>query len=316
MGRCVCEGRAEAVAARKHHPTRTRRNLGLGRMFPACLLGPCTGGYGWRMKLREVGGLLGKARTVLQVIENPTVVYSSVLSRRDSLHLCRTRSGLVFLCRARSTDLAEIVVVCSGSEYPVELLTLEEGDVVIDVGANVGAFSILVGQLNPTTQFRGIAVEPLPSNAWLCGLNLDLNRESRFEISEVALGAEARWGTMRFDGAYDAVSIDPDVPGNVPIQRLSELCKDRNISHIQLLKLDCEGAEHDVLRSDLPFIAASVDRILLEVHDLPGRPSDLLLDELRGPFEIEEVGDRIWTGWNRSQPASGHVQAPRRAGRR
>lgn len=51
----------------------------------------------------------------------------------------------------------------------------------------------------------------------------------------------------------------------VPVSRLETLCKENNHTHIDLLKMDIEGAEYDVL-DDIFQSGITIDQILVEFH--------------------------------------------------
>jgi FkbM family methyltransferase len=53
----------------------------------------------------------------------------------------------------------------------------------------------------------------------------------------------------------------------VTTRNLSSLCKEHNITRVNLLKLDIEGAELDVLEEASPELLAMVDQITCEFHD-------------------------------------------------
>jgi FkbM family methyltransferase len=51
----------------------------------------------------------------------------------------------------------------------------------------------------------------------------------------------------------------------VPVSRLETLCKENNHTHIDLLKMDIEGAEYDVL-DDIFQSGFTIDQVLVEFH--------------------------------------------------
>jgi len=233
---------------------------------------------------------LDKALTLTRTISNWPLV---ALDKTGAVGTCRyrTRGGARFVCRSRSTDINEVVVVMSGREYPVEYLRLAPDAVVFDIGANIGSFAVLVESLNRDTPLRGYAFEPFADNFDLLLTNLDLNGTEHFQCHQVAIAGHD--GAVHIDTSVqpDAVRICDDGAGvSVPAVRLSTFCRDNGIGRIDLLKIDAEGAEYPMLQADHEFFRTSVATALMEYHrvsdehDLPW-----IVEKLQPDFEISYI---------------------------
>jgi FkbM family methyltransferase len=206
----------------------------------------------------------------------------------------RTRSGLAVSCRARSTDVNEAVVVLSGLEYPERFLHVDNGSVVVDLGANIGSFSLYVAALNRGVSFRGIAFEPFTQSFDLLERNLRDNGISSFRAVRAAVADSDGWVQLRTDCEPDRVSVaGPAREGDgaaTRCHRLSTYCAAHGIASIDLLKMDVEGAEHEIVAADYPFIRAAVADALIEYHERGGeRTFDRLVGTLRGDFDVTVV---------------------------
>ena len=120
---------------------------------------------------------------------------------------------------------------------------LGEGDVFVDVGANVGLYSIVAAELG----CHVIAVEPAPDMASLLRSNVVLNGLDLIEVREVALMAHA--GFVHLAGAdpnrrsaKPAVGRDQE---SLPALTLDDLLGSAPIAG---LKIDVEGNERLVLQ--------------------------------------------------------------------
>src|SRR3954470_15540649 len=111
--------------------------------------------------MAEPVGMLRKASILRGTMANWPRVLADKAGVRSVLEY-RTRSGTRILCRARSTDINEAVVVLAGIEYPARYLRLTDGAVVLDVGANIGAFSLFLDAVNARVRYRSFAFEPFP----------------------------------------------------------------------------------------------------------------------------------------------------------
>jgi FkbM family methyltransferase len=146
---------------------------------------------------------------------------------------------------------------------------IREGDIVIDIGANVGAFSIRAARLSRQV----VAVEPLTCD--ILQENLTLN-DAEVRVICGALG----------DGTFTEVCWD-DQAMAVPTFPLHEIIG--MAGGCDFLKCDCEGAEWRIDPGDL----AGIRRIEMELHLPPicGQPDPALLDfiSLHYEFTIDRV---------------------------
>jgi FkbM family methyltransferase len=118
--------------------------------------------------------------------------------------LCRTPEGLIweYINRAES-DFLYHEVFCARL-YMREGVTLLDGDIVVDVGANIGLFSLLCLSECPST--RVVAIEPVPQ---ICDV---LRRNLRFANSRVSI-LRAAIGNVSEPGALARLTYFPSRPG-------------------------------------------------------------------------------------------------------
>jgi FkbM family methyltransferase len=134
-------------------------------------------------------------------------------------------------------------------EYDDMLFTarfLKPGDMVIDVGANIGLYSLLAA--SKTGSGRVVALEPHPVAAERLRENVGLNGLRNVEVRAEAAGAET--GSAQLTTNLDTVNhIVPDgaVAGtiSVPVLTLDSLVGSGE--QVALVKLDAEGFESEVL---------------------------------------------------------------------
>lgn len=148
--------------------------------------------------------------------------------------------------------------------------SVERFRVIVDVGANIGSFAIFAAQSNP--QARIYCYEPEQQNFALLGKNIRINglegRVSAFQ-SAVASDGGARELTV---GASTLNSFHA-LPGHTDHQTvncttLRNILTSLQLDRIDLLKMNCEGAEYEILEgcSDADF--ARLPNIRLEYHIL------------------------------------------------
>lgn len=144
---------------------------------------------------------------------------------------------------------------------------------ILDCGANVGLATLYFKRLYP--QARITAFEADPALHALLAENLQRNGAADAQVVNAAIWTHA--GSVDFrceggdSGAINSVAgVTRGEVQAVPSLRLRDLLA---AEHIDLLKLDIEGAESAVL-ADCRDVLGSVDALLMDLHEFdPGRRS-------------------------------------------
>lgn len=162
--------------------------------------------------------------------------------------------------------------------------------VTFDVGAYVGFFSLLAAHANPAGQV--FAFEPLPSVHKRLLRNVKLNQLTNVRCFANAVGEME--GTAEFwhvdaetptssSLSFDFMqAADNLVSTKVRVLTLDRFVKDKNISRIELMKLDTESTEHQVLRGMTETLKRDHPIIFCEV--LPERGGEAPLEEILRSF--------------------------------
>ena len=124
--------------------------------------------------------------------------------------------------------------------------------VCLDVGANIGSFSLILGKRLPECVIH--AFEPAPNTFGILSANLARNGLARVEAHQLAVAEHA--GTVRFSDEPSSSQRNHIVNAEevvirsceVPATSLDEFCELRQIERIGFIKVDCEGVEPLVLR--------------------------------------------------------------------
>jgi FkbM family methyltransferase len=245
-------------------------------------------------------------------LENPGAYlrWKSGLDRREPLEFVLRGGIRVRVPGKRLVEFKEIVCddVYRRGFVPGTIRAAAAGrTTIVDIGANLGVFSLVSKALYPDATVIGI--EPLPGNYAYFRRNLELNPGLGSSVVAVQAAVAAQAGTLRLHShggdefPTDATLWSPAAAGgtvfDVEARTLPDILADHGLSHVSLLKLDCEGAEFEILyragREALERVAA----IALEVHE--GRGPDENIRAL-GPFlcrqgftcSLSRRGDFIW----------------------
>ncbi|MGP3726342.1 FkbM family methyltransferase [Cereibacter sphaeroides] len=143
--------------------------------------------------------------------------------------------------------------------------TLKPEDLFIDIGANVGSYTVLASKICGA---KTIAFEPDPDAVRALLRNIEVNDiESRVQVIQCALGFKA--GDIKFTVGHDtlnrvALPEDRNVQ-DVPIRRLEDVLSGASPT---LIKIDVEGCEAEVLRGAGDILAnPALKAVIIETRD-------------------------------------------------
>jgi FkbM family methyltransferase len=158
------------------------------------------------------------------------------------------------------------------SELAILRRLVQPGDLVLDVGANVGWYTRTLSHLvGPTGHV--IAIEPVPSTAWLLRQNVRTFGWSNVSVVSGAVSNACGTVTVRVPtvGGYDDIygpSVDA-VSGRgyrVPMHTLDSLVAGRAVGFV---KIDVEGHEWPVIQGAPATLRASGPALLIELTRNP-----------------------------------------------
>jgi FkbM family methyltransferase len=228
------------------------------------------------------------------------IQYNELLLQRNVIPLgeelvVRTAAGYLFV-PAEDPALLVAVVETGGRLEPgslaVVLSLLKEGGVLVDVGANIGTFTLPAAR---RVGARGhvLAMEPAPRVVELLRRTVALNEVADWiEVRECAAG-EAN-GTVLFGLSRQTTHNSLQMPDDtveqieVPIRRLDDLIGSGR--QVDVVKIDVEGAELQVWRG--------MQRIVAE------NPQLAIVLEF-GPEHIRRAGNTV-PAWFEEMTSAGH----------
>jgi FkbM family methyltransferase len=184
-------------------------------------------------------------------------------------------------------------------ETSLVLSLLEPGSVFVDVGANIGYFSVIAASV-VGEDGAVFAFEPDPANFALFKASVELNgMDQRIHAVQAGLAATDGSGRLYLSednlGDHQIHRADTE-RASIPIRLLDGGCylADR-LQRIDLLKVDTQGAEYDVMQGLMPLLRSlsATPRILIELTPLSlrqggasGRALVELLARLEQPMWI------------------------------
>lgn len=177
---------------------------------------------------------------------------------------------------------------------------------VVDIGAHVGTFACWLAHLHPQATID--CSEPAPDTCSYLRRNVEQNGLSdRIAVHEQAVAAttgRARLGVPGAASALSSLATDDDAGTGDHLDVVAISFDDAvaGLPHPPVVvKMDCEGGEYPLVRASSPTSWATVQRIVLEYHAVPGER----WSELRSWFEDlgfavareEPIAEGLGTAW-------------------
>jgi len=198
------------------------------------------------------------------------------------------RDGLKLSLSSHPHDLVTVFNIHLRGDYG----TIRRGSVVVDVGANIGAFAIYAARCGAE---RVYAFEPnCEAFETLCKNIAQSGLEG--VVLPFHLAVSGRNGRVKFPkraSPYNRIlgeaATDPVEFDFVDTVALGEIVASCQIERIDLLKLDCEGAEFDIVAGLDDATCSRIREIRMEYHR---DPAEGILDILteRGFRTVYQTG--------------------------
>jgi FkbM family methyltransferase len=171
----------------------------------------------------------------------------------------------------RGVDHVPIIEIFLREEYG----TVADGAVILDIGANIGAFSVYAAM--SARCVRVYAYEPIPEFYRLMQENIRINRlEHAVQCFNVAVAADQGLRELFLESR--TFSFPTFLPSDadratrtlsVPCVSLAGILDSHALERVDLLKMDCEGAEYEILYGTPDQHLERIREIRMEYHNLP-----------------------------------------------
>jgi FkbM family methyltransferase len=183
--------------------------------------------------------------------------------------------------------------IFSLKNYEYDDIRIEKGDIVLDIGANIGIFSIYAS-INGASNIYSVEASPIIYK-YLCE-----NTKTFHNIKPINYGISDKTCKAEFflhNEVTGASTLYPDFNSHLDkyVEKISlidinEFLSKYNITKIDFLKVDTEGSEFDIFKSlDENFLSNNVKKVFLEYHtnNNDNKDQDKIIDKLeKNGFEV------------------------------
>jgi len=190
-------------------------------------------------------------------------------------------SKIKVFCREGTNDWNTLYSCITEDEYLVADLDNLNGDVCVDIGAHAGGCTLAL----LSRGFKVIAVEPLPENTELIMKNVEANGWSdnltlyKKAISDISgKSVVLRYGNEKTESGSHHRFVGNTIDSSewqenlwtqgreikVDTVSIDDILK--NVSSVNLLKIDCEGAEWSAFSKVSSSSLGKINNIVAELH--------------------------------------------------
>ena len=199
----------------------------------------------------------------------PKVYYKLI---NDKFVIFKTKTGLRIKIRVGSTDLMALTNVWMINEYDIEDFEINVNETGIDIGAHIGLFSLLVSQRCKTGKI--LSFEPVRENFNLLVSNLKLNHIENVLPFNMAVSKNSGKLNLFLNDDQSAHSNFSKSSESISVEStsLQKIFEENKIYSCKLLKLDCEGAEYEIIDSLPSEYLNKIQNIVMEYHSADTKP--------------------------------------------
>lgn len=156
-------------------------------------------------------------------------------------------------------------------EYGLKEMDFKNGDVILDIGANIGCVSIYLAKKYPFLKVLSFEAHPTNYNNFI--KNIKLNNVTNIIPHNLAVSST--------DDNEVSITLNPGNTGSSSVFKISEndintkkvktisldtIISNNNLDNIKFLKIDCEGSEFDILENSKLSKTISIENISVEIH--------------------------------------------------
>lgn len=213
--------------------------------------------------------------------------------KKEEIQTVKMRNGGTFNSFGYGSITLSLYRIWGEFEYGIKPIDVAKYEIVIDIGAHIGLFSVFLGLLNPRCQIFSFEMDAnnfknlkknidtcnvknvipfnnaVSSKSQLINYYNDSSSSSDFSIKKISFSGKRPWLKR---------NLNPT--GKVKSITLNEIIEKNNIDCIDFLKIDCEGAEHEIIYSTTEKNLKKIKRMGGEYHEFDSDKIHYKIDDL------------------------------------
>jgi FkbM family methyltransferase len=189
----------------------------------------------------------------------------------NSIRELAFRNGTHFSIRDALSAAHTFREIFLNGDYDVPYLS--NARTIVDVGANIGLFSYFASLKSPNAAIHALEADP----ATFAVLEKNLAGVQNGHFFPVNLAASSEPGMIDFysstvsgwSSRYPVLGAQEGHHIKIPSVRLSDYLREKEVSVVDVLKVDVEGAEYDILLGDSDLWKLNIRSLVAELDKNP-----------------------------------------------
>ncbi len=210
--------------------------------------------------------IIFKLKKEIKNWKSPILYYFKLKNEEDIIEF---KNGLKCIIRNKSDAIAFLEVFFLNTNDWIDEFKIKEKDIVIDIGAHVGYFSIH-SSINAKNG-KIFAFEPYDKSFEVLMKNLNINKIKNVIPQNLGVSKDTGTSTLYLkknfsigNSIYKNSNLDLKI--NIKTISVQDIIKNNDIQKIDILKLDCEGAEYEILLNLDQKTLIKIKKIVAEMH--------------------------------------------------
>lgn len=212
------------------------------------------------------------------------ILFVKVGIKKGDINL-KMKNGLTLrlMNRGEHSDTSVVSDIYFNTPYTKADFQIKDNWTIIDIGANVGIFSTYA--IKQGTGIKVFSYEPTIDNFSYLLSNIKQNKlENNIKAFNFAVTKHAGDKLKLYinnggSGGNSLYSEQVEKTSNVETvltTSLKKIIEENKLKEIDLLKIDCEGAEYEILLNSSINDLLKVKRIVIELHPINGYSKEIL----------------------------------------
>lgn len=199
-----------------------------------------------------------------------------------------TKTGVKIKLRVDSSDFMAFTNVWLAEDYYRPKFEIKPDDTIIDIGSHIGLFALYVARF--CTRGTIFCFEPVKENYDLLQENLKLNNIKNVVAFNLAVSGTSSFVSLFLNDDKSAHSIHTTSPNEIKVESksLKDIIDENRIKICNFVKIDCEGAEYEILGKLPQGYFSRIEKMAIEYHLADTKPELLseLLRKLETTFDV------------------------------
>jgi FkbM family methyltransferase len=187
----------------------------------------------------------------------------------------KMRCGIDLNTRRNGSDIYMIDEIWAYRKYDYFGYRVAPGDIVVDIGANIGTFSTYAATVCRAS--RVLSFEPFPDSYRMLCKNVNENKLNNVTCVNQAVAGSRGRRTMVLDsldpGSHSLVLNSSEAKIEVECCTLDDIFERFSLAKIDYLKMDCEGADYEIFENAKSRFR-QINRISMETHTVGNRKAE------------------------------------------